>query len=455
MYEPLEKEFKEILDATTKSEMINLIQKHKDHIVHSPNLRNFLKATIYTDNKRLLQAFNETKIFESQEIDYHTRIELLNSIANSYGYAYGGDLKLSHTQLEALQKFKNSDISVVNDEFRRVKSSFKVLEKEHPELIDRLKLHYFPENFPSEVIQMKQININVDKAALKTEVNKAAQELKNSITIMTLLERANHIMAVKNTIDYDFNIYRDKDNEPRFTAEESAIKEFLSDFPDKTSYDYQYIKTAANSAAMLFNFVRGVNDLQKFQKENNNLEPEKLPHDKREQLAKILNRVSHSYNDMVDHDKKLRTLIAQQPNHEMVNKLAPPAPNESIKQRNDTLPSTEQLATKPMLRMVEMVLQETFRKLENAVKDNNKNEFHKLINHMIESASPDQIQSTIKSLQHLNIRITKSSEKNPDPTRGEKLSMLKEGLLSLNKACEKFLAPSQESQPSPSISKRF
>lgn len=49
---------------------------------------------------------------------------------------------------------------------------------------------------------------------------------------------------------------------------------------------------------MLFNFVRSVNDLQKFQKENNNVEPVKLPHDKREQLVKILNRVAHSYKEM-------------------------------------------------------------------------------------------------------------------------------------------------------------
>ncbi len=452
MYNPLEKEFKEILEARTKSEMITLIQKHKDHIVHSPNLRNFLKAAVYTDNKSLLQAFNETKIFESQAIDYNERTELLNSLANSYSYAYGGNLKLSRTQLEALQMFKNSDITVINDEFRRVKSSFKVLEMEHPELVDSLKPHYFPENFPSEVIQMRKININVDKAILKTEVNNAAQELKNSITIMTILERANHIEAVKNTIDYDFNIYRDKNNEPRFTAEESAIKGFLSVFPDKSSQDYQYIKTAASSAAMLFNFVRCVNDLQKFQKENNNLEPEKLSHDKLEQLAKILNRVAHSYNDMVDHDKKLRTLIAQQPNQEMLNKLSPPAIQEQQKQYSKTPTQTQQLSTKPVLRMVEALLQETFIKLEKAVKDNNKPGFNQLISEIRDSASSDQLQSTIKSLQHLKIRLKNIPGNAPNSGLNEKLSLLDTGITSLTKAKE---TPSNESQSAPLMSKKF
>ncbi len=432
-----------------------MIQHHKEHIVHSLNLRNFFKAAVYTDNKRLLQAFNETQIFESQAIDYHTKTELLNSLANSYSYAYGGELKLSSTQLAALKKFKNSDMTVVKDEFNRVKSSHQVLEKEHPELIDRLKPHYFPENFPSEIIELKQINANVDKATLKTEVSKAAQEFKNSITMMTMLERANHIVAVKNTIDYDFNIYQDKNNEPRFHAEDSAIKEFLSDFPDKSSQDYQYIKTATASAAMLFNFVRGVNDLQKFQKESNNVEPEKLPHDKREQLAKILNRVAHSYNEMVNHDKKLRMLIAQHPKQEMVNKLTPPTINESIKHNNNTMPSTQQIATKPVLRMVEKVLHETFVKLENAVKDNNKIEFNHLINHIIEFSSPDQVQATSKSLRHLNARLTNSLEKNSDPRVGEKLVLLQEGILSLKKASEKILAPPQEEQPTRSISKKF
>lgn len=59
MYESLEKEFKEILDAETKQEMITLIQKYKDHIVNSPNLVNFYKAAVYTNNKNLLRAFNE------------------------------------------------------------------------------------------------------------------------------------------------------------------------------------------------------------------------------------------------------------------------------------------------------------------------------------------------------------------------------------------------------------
>ncbi len=454
MYEPLEKEFKEISDAQTKAEMIALIQKHKDHIVHSPNLRNFLKAGVYTDNKSLLQAFNETKIFESQAIDYHLRTDLLNSLANTYSYAYGGDLKLSSTQLAALKMFKNSDLAVINDEFRRVKSSLQVLEKEHPELIDKLRPHYFPENFPSQIIELAKINTNTDKSKVKAEVNKTAEEFKNNITLMTMLERANHVVAVKNTIDYDFNIYRDKDNEPRFTAEESAIKGFINDFPDKLSRDYHYIKTATNPAAMLFNFVRSVNDLQKFQKENNNVEPEKLPHDKREQLAKILNRVAHSYNDMTDHDKKLRMLIAQHPKQEMVNKLAQPIINEPIKQSNNTVQSNQQIATKPMLRMVEKVLHETFVKLEKAVKDNNKIEFKQLINHIIESSSTDQIQTTLKSLRHLNIKLTNTLQKNNDPLLGEKLALLQEGTSNLKRASEKILAP-QEKQPTPSISKRF
>lgn len=41
--------------------------------------------------------------------------------------------------------------------------------------------------------------------------------------------------------------------------------------------------------------------------------------------------------------------------------------------------------------MVENVLHEIFIKLENAVKDNNKITFNQLINHIIESSSPDQV----------------------------------------------------------------
>lgn len=204
MYEPLEIEFKKILDAETKSEMIALIHKYKDHITNSPNLTNFYKAAVYTDNKLLLQAFNETKIFESQAIDYSTRIGLLDNLANSYSYAYGGDFNLSTAQSDALKIFKNSNINIVKDEFSRVKSSLQVLQKEHPELINRLKPYYFPENFLSEIIELAKINTNNDKSKVRAEVNKTAEEFKNNITLITMLERSNHVMAIKNTINYVF-----------------------------------------------------------------------------------------------------------------------------------------------------------------------------------------------------------------------------------------------------------
>lgn len=454
MYEPLEKEFTTILKVNDKSVAIDLIKEHKDFIVNNGNLRNFLRTAIFSDNKILLQALTETKIFESLKIPYSTRVELLNTLANSYSYAYGSNLKLSQDQAETLRSFKNSDTNTINDDFSRYKSLLKGLAKSQPELIQLLKPYYHPENFPSEVAQLAKINTVTDnKSEVKAAINKAAENFKSNIKLMDMLEKANHIVDVDSTINFDFNIYyepeKGKINEPRFTAERSAIQEFIDDYPNKSSNEYNLIKNAAGAANMLFNYVRSINDLQKFQEENKYVEPEKLSPDKLEQLVKILNKIENSQREMFENQKMLKQLMLPQTRQEKINTQETSVPLAISSAPEKWAPS------KPILRMAREASQDAIDKLQKAVTDNDQSAFNQVINNLVSKGSKDQLAVTLSSLIQLDASLKKSPVTKADTGLVDKLKMVKEGIKSLSKASERPHIGTDEVRSAPPMTRKM
>ncbi len=296
----------DLLNAKTPEEIKQLIIQSKDKITDTKELKRLLTTAIDNNNKQLLTAINESKMLDSKTLHRSDKIRLQNILSDANAYAM--DSQSSNSALTRLKKLNNIDIEL---EFKKINSLLKAVENNNQQLIGLVKEHYHPENFRSEFDIIG--NLSRQDAHYKEKFNELAAKSIASLTLVKLIERANHIIDPESTIKFDISGIPEPNKPHRYNTEMAAINECLDNIPDKSSPNYQILNNIKNVSEQLFNLTRAKNELQilqkSLQKDFGTLDPLKLPIEQRQQLTRMLNAVEINYNEMNNSIREINSLL--------------------------------------------------------------------------------------------------------------------------------------------------